>query len=188
MALTLQAFYYLAIQLYVVTEVYTSLYKISLLRKLYDCLDGNMEESNLAIFGCVSLEEWICIKIEYFREIYSSWNVLPRCRSNLFENQLVLFNIWFHNLLNSGDSSCYRYTWPIFHHERNDRRSVDSPILLWVSTIPIIQYFCNQIQSHTFSFLLVELLSGSITFARTRLWLLCRPLAFMLSDLGNCSF
>lgn len=57
MALTLQAFYYLAIQLYVITEVYTSLYKISLLRKLYDCLDGNMEESNLAIFGCVSLEE-----------------------------------------------------------------------------------------------------------------------------------
>lgn len=46
MALTLQAFYYLAIQLYVVTEVYTSLYKINLLRKLYDCLDGNMEESN----------------------------------------------------------------------------------------------------------------------------------------------
>lgn len=50
MALTLQAFYYLAIQLYVITEVYTSLYKISLLRELYDCLDGNMEESNLVAF------------------------------------------------------------------------------------------------------------------------------------------
>lgn len=47
MALTLQAFYYLEIQVYVVTDVYTSLYKINLLRELYDCLDVNMEESNL---------------------------------------------------------------------------------------------------------------------------------------------
>lgn len=46
MELTLQAFYYLAIQLYVFSEVYSSLYKTRVLREFYDCVDGNMEKSN----------------------------------------------------------------------------------------------------------------------------------------------
>lgn len=45
MEATLQAFYYLTIQLYVFSEVYSSLYKTRVLRKLYGQLDENMSES-----------------------------------------------------------------------------------------------------------------------------------------------
>lgn len=45
MEATLQAFYYLTIQLYVFSEVYASLYKTRVLQKLYGQLDDNMSES-----------------------------------------------------------------------------------------------------------------------------------------------
>lgn len=44
MEATLQAFYYLTIQLYVFSEVYASLYKTRVLLELYRQLDDNMNE------------------------------------------------------------------------------------------------------------------------------------------------
>lgn len=61
---------------------------------------------------------------------------------------MVLFNIWFYNLFDSGNSSCYRYTQKILHFRRNDRRSMDSPFLLWVSEISTFKsIFANEIQT-----------------------------------------
>lgn len=46
MDITLQALCYLAIQMYVSSEVYASLlYKTRVLQKLYEYLEGNMEKS-----------------------------------------------------------------------------------------------------------------------------------------------
>lgn len=50
MEATLQAFYYLTIQLYVFSEVYASLYKTRALRELYEQLDDNMAESKCINF------------------------------------------------------------------------------------------------------------------------------------------
>lgn len=135
--LTLRAFYYLSIQLYITSAFYSSMYNSSGLCKLFRLLEDNMAEREwmwivwmvLRIFHFIIMHRtWCCV----WKILYQSW-------SSVFNALLGLFDIEHHDTGNYGHSIGFIDTSKLFHIRWNDARSMDYSILFCVRWISLNQ-------------------------------------------------